>query len=139
MLLCYFKYPFANASITSFTLAIFFISDFKYIKTSFSSLVPSDAISSIKFHSVTSDSTYSELIVTYLKSILNSKKVKPKPDLKIIYSYYFNIYISTLLKKSLVLGFLGLPNISSGLPSSAIMPPSIKSTLSDTSLAKPIS
>ena len=85
MLLCYFKYPFANASITSFALAIFFISDFKYIKTSFSSLALGDAISSIKFHSVTSDSTYSELIVTYLKSILNSKKVKPKPDLNYIF------------------------------------------------------
>ena len=36
----------------------------------------SDAISSIKFHSVTSDSVCSELIVTYLKSILNSKKIK---------------------------------------------------------------
>ncbi len=126
MLLCCFKnYPNMYSNLIKINSSL----------SSFTSLNPECEI----FHSVTPDSVCSELIVTYLKSILNSKKVKPKPDLKIIYSYYFNIYISTLLKKSLVLGFLGLPNISSGLPSSAIMPPSIKSTLSDTSLAKPIS
>lgn len=126
MLLCCFKnYPNKSSNLIKTNLSL----------SLFTSLNPEREI----FHSVTSYSTYSELIVTYLKSILNSKKVKPKPNLKIIYSYYFKIYISTLLKKSLVLGFLGLPNISSGLPSSAIIPPSIKSTLSDTSLAKPIS
>ena len=42
-------------------------------------------------------------------------------------------------KKSIVLGFLGFENISSGVPCSTIFPLSINKILSPTSLANPIS
>ena len=46
---------------------------------------------------------------------------------------------STWLKNSFVLSCCGFSNISAGVPSSAITPSTINSTLSETSRAKPIS
>ena len=46
----YLENPFARASKTSFAFVILEISAFRYIDTSFSSLAPGDAISSIIFY-----------------------------------------------------------------------------------------
>jgi hypothetical protein len=78
------------------------------------------------------------------KRYIKSKVIKP--CLNFIFNPNHDRYeqestlnYKTLLKKFIVLSFLGVSNISFGVPCSTTMPSSINKTLSATSLAKPIS
>nr|SUY21862.1 Uncharacterised protein [Clostridioides difficile] len=76
-------------------------------------------------------------ITLILKLILTITKKGCIEFLISITSFLYNY--STFAKNAFVLSCFGFPKTSSGVLSSSILPPSIKITLSATSLANPIS